>query len=236
MAKRRKEEEQTNSMSWLVTFSDLITLLFTFFVLLLSMCSLEAGKIEQLQTTTLEAMGVLLEGKRSEVDYRIITSKKRHVKIEQEIEWRLSAQYNALITWLSETLQNEVECEETEKGLTIVVKDQLLFAPSTAGISAKGAVFLGKMGNFIKDIDVDIVAEGHTDSIPIETKRFSSNWDLSIARAISVVTFLSEKTGIDPVRLCAVGYGETKPRVPNDTPENRSKNRRVELILAPNVL
>ena len=73
--------------------------------------------------------------------------------------------------------------------------------------------------------------EGHTDNIPIQTARFPSNWELSVARAVNVVKYFAEVSNIDPQRLSAVGYGESRPVVANDTPANRMKNRRVEILL-----
>ena len=74
--------------------------------------------------------------------------------------------------------------------------------------------------------------EGLTDNVPIHTARFPSNWELSIARAVSVVKYFADAGNINPQRLSAVGYGETRPLVPNNSPANRTKNRRVEIVLA----
>ena len=80
------------------------------------------------------------------------------------------------------------------------------------------------------------MVEGHTDNVPINTARFPSNWELSTARAVSVVRYLSEVVGVEPDRFSAVGYGDTKPKGSNDTPKNRKKNRRVEIILVPQII
>jgi chemotaxis protein MotB len=95
---------------------------------------------------------------------------------------------------------------------------------------------LKQIGNSFKNFEGSVLVEGHTDNLPIDTERFPSNWELSTARAVSVVRYLTEEVGINPVNLSAVGYGDTKPRVPNDTPENRRKNRRVKIILVPQIV
>ena len=80
-------------------------------------------------------------------------------------------------------------------------------------------------------MDNDILVEGHTDNVPIHNSRFASNWDLSTARAVSVVSYFVEKKGIKPTRFAVKGYGEFKPLVDNSTPENRAINRRVDILI-----
>ena len=254
-AKKQKEEAPASSLGWMVTFSDMVTLLLTFFVLLLSMCSLEAQKVKQVQRVTLEAMGVLFEGELAEVGFKTILSGKtnvlfegertgvglRAIKMAQEIFKEklsetefISERYARLkMRLVQEHLIDTVEFEETEKGIDILLRNELLFNPGRAEINPGGTTFLNRIGRVIKDAHVDIVVEGHTDNVLISTERFPSNWELSIARAVSVVKFLAEEAGVSPVVLSAVGYGDTKPRASNDTPDNRSKNRRVEIVLAP---
>jgi chemotaxis protein MotB len=95
---------------------------------------------------------------------------------------------------------------------------------------------LREMGNAFRDFEGMIVVEGHTDSVPVTTGEFPSNWELSCVRAVTIVKYLTEQVGVDPRKLSAVGYGDTKPRVANDTPEDRGKNRRVEILLVPQIV
>ncbi len=83
----------------------------------------------------------------------------------------------------------------------------------------------------IKKVSYSVRVEGHTDNVPIQTPRFPSNWELSVGRAVNVVKYFAEVSDMNPQRLSAVGYGESRPVVPNDTPLNRAKNRRVEILL-----
>lgn len=234
MVKKRKEEEDTNTLGWMVTFSDLITLLFTFFVLLLSLCSLEAGKIRYFTSACSEAIGVLHEGQLSEVEFRIIVSSKKRID-ERSLETaNLLSQFSGLRTrLLHENKQGSLQFEEEEKGLSIIMRDDLLFSSGSAEINPEGTSVLKEIGSTFKKYEGDVLVEGHTDNVPINTEMFPSNWELSNARAVSVVKYLTEEVGIDPVKLSAVGYADTKPKVSNDTPENRRKNRRVEIILVP---
>ena len=87
------------------------------------------------------------------------------------------------------------------------------------------------MANAVRPTSSSIRIEGHTDNVPIRTARYSSNWELSTARASAVVAYLVESSGFDPARLSAAGYGEFHPRVANDTPENRARNRRIDIVI-----
>ncbi len=236
MARKRGSDEPSNSMGWMVTFSDLITLLLTFFVLLLTMCSLEAGKIEQFQAACTEAMGVLLEGKFSHVEERIITSSKKRIDEKVIKTDNVLRQFAGLKTiLLQENEQGAVEFKELENGLSIILRDNLLFRTGHAEIYPAGKAVLRTIGNTVRNFEGSVLIEGHTDNVPIKTKRFPSNWELSTARAVSVVRFITEEVGVDPAKFSAVGYGDTRPKVPNDTPTNRRRNRRVEIILVPQV-
>lgn len=237
MAKRRSKEEELDVMKWMVTFSDLITLLLTFFVLLLTMCSLEAGKVQQFQAACSEAMGVLLEGKYSEVQDRIITSSKRQID-EQALKMEnILKQFSGIQTMLiSEDKGGRLEFKELERGLSIVMKNDLLFNSGKSEINPEGISVLRDIGSKFGKFEGKVIVEGHTDNISISTEKFPSNWELSISRAVNIVRFLAEEVGVKPMKMSAMGYADTKPVVSNDTPENRSRNRRVEIILVPQII
>jgi chemotaxis protein MotB len=119
----------------------------------------------------------------------------------------------------------------TKKGVLISLEDSILFNFGKAEINASGYPVLDKIATVIQSIRNPVRIEGHTDDIPISTWRFPSNWELSTARAVQVLKYFITAGKIEPQRLSAVGYGEAKPVSPNDTPENRAKNRRVEIVL-----
>ena len=107
----------------------------------------------------------------------------------------------------------------------------MLFDFGKAAINPGGLDFLNKLAALIQKVPYPVRVEGHTDNVPIRTVRFPSNWELSIARAVSVVKYFAESGKINPQRLSAVGYGETRPLMPNDSTTNRARNRRVEIVL-----
>ena len=111
------------------------------------------------------------------------------------------------------------------------MKDAILFESGRAELKPEGIEVLKKLEGLISDFDNELVIEGHTDNVPMTSGRFPSNWELSTARAVTVVRYLSESLDIDPGRLSAVGYGEYRPIKPNDTAENRAANRRVNILI-----
>jgi len=237
LAKKKSSEESSNSMGWMVTFADLITLLLTFFVLLLTMCSLEAGKIEQFQAACTQAMGVLLEGKYAQVEERIITSSKKRIDEHVIKTDSFLNQFTGIKTkLLDEDKMGNIEFEELEHGLSIIIRDDFLFSIGRSEINQAATSVLEEVGTIIGDFEGRVIVEGHTDNIPITTRQFPSNWELSTGRAVTIVKHLTEVVGVDPAKCSAVGYGDTRPKVPNDTPNNRQKNRRVEIILVPQLV
>ena len=113
----------------------------------------------------------------------------------------------------------------------LVFEDQILFDFGKDAINPEGFPLLNKIAQALIDVPYRLRVEGHTDNVPIRTKRFPSNWELSAARAVNVVKYFIRVSKLDPQRLSAVGYGDSRPVVPNDTPFNRAKNRRVEILL-----
>lgn len=116
-------------------------------------------------------------------------------------------------------------------GLVLSLAETGSFAPGRAELTPAARRVLATVGDVIARLPNDIRVEGHTDDAPVQGGVFASNWDLSTARATRVVQYLSEAAGIDPRRLSAAGYAEYRPRVPNDTPESRARNRRVDIVV-----
>jgi chemotaxis protein MotB len=120
-----------------------------------------------------------------------------------------------------------------EEGVLLEIKDSALFASGTAQPAAQAGGIVAKISGVLSKNSNQVVVEGHTDSVPIQTAQFPSNWELSSARAASVVRALQE-SGINPNRLTASGLAETKPKSSNDTAQGRSENRRVSLLVLNN--
>lgn len=137
---------------------------------------------------------------------------------------------NALLSFKSDELSVEVKNGKVYVSLS----DKLLFKSGSAAIESKGVEAIKVLADVLnKNKDIDILVEGHTDSNPIKTALYSDNWDLSVARAISIVRILTAEYKITPTRLTASGKGEFSPRATNSTAEGRASNRRTEIILSP---
>jgi chemotaxis protein MotB len=234
--KKAKVEEGENTQSWLTTFLDMMTLLLTFFILLLSMCSLEAGKVKQVVSACRAAMGALEEGTLSEFSIGTPIVSKREAYAVQSflIPGRSSVKQTTRMTQLMASLaqMDDISVSLDERGLVVNLGENILFDLGKAKLKEEAFPVLEKLSLLLRMAEGSCRVEGHTDDLPIRTEEFPSNWELSIARAVAVIKYVIRDGGVDPKRLSAVGYGDSRPVVPNDTPEQRAKNRRVELVLA----
>ncbi|MBI5546769.1 MAG: OmpA family protein [Deltaproteobacteria bacterium] len=167
-------------------------------------------------------------------------SKKQLADAKAELEKRSaelekkSAEYEGLAQSLkSEIEAGKIELSELKGKMTVKLKDKILFASGSATIGVEGKEALQKVADAFKALKGKIVrVEGHTDSDPTgKGSAFPTNWELSSARALAVVKFLQDQ-GVDPTLLSAAGYGPYQPVAPNDSPENKSLNRRIEIVLA----
>ena len=130
-------------------------------------------------------------------------------------------------------LQKELEFTISTEGLVLRVSDNALFDRGVEEVSPTAFPFLNVIANIISKSTHHVSIEGHTDNLPIHTVESPSNWDLSTTRAVNVLRYLTDKGKCSPKRLSAVGFGEYQPIFPNDTPEHRAKNRRVEFVFVP---
>ncbi|HUL60308.1 MAG TPA: OmpA family protein [Anaeromyxobacteraceae bacterium] len=161
-------------------------------------------------------------------------SKKKLEQAKAELEKR-STDYEQLAASLKGEIEaGRVEVSELRGRMAVKMKDKILFASGSATIGKEGKDSLRAVASALRAIQGKVIrVEGHTDNVPTAAGGpFPTNWELSSARALAVVRFLQE-VGMDPTRLAAAGYGEFQPMAPNDTPEGRSQNRRIEIVLAP---
>lgn len=190
--------------SWLISYLDVLTLLITLFVLMVSML----GKADFEQETQ---PGIPA----AEIGPKTTGIQPRHDGLQPRFEG----------------LEMEgVSVDEGEQGITLRIDDNLLFKSGQAELTEGGGDVIASLVPTLESFEGQISVEGHTDNIPIATARFPSNWELSTARAIAVLRYLSA-AGIPESRLRAVGYADTQPLESNDTAEGRAANRRVELLL-----
>ena len=254
MARRKKHEEHENHERWLVSYADFITLLFAFFVVMYAISSVNEGKYRVL-SETLNA--VFSDPVRSKNPIQIGEISRGQGEespapgdpLEPTFQIELpdvptepppaSADdvktINDLSQQFSNTLSDLIESEDVkitqgEDWLELEIKSRVLFDSGEARLARAAVPIIGEIADILQSAANPIQVEGFTDNNPINTPRFPSNWELSAARAASVVHLL-DRYGIKPDRMSAIGYGEYKPVADNDTEEGRQKNRRVVLVV-----
>jgi chemotaxis protein MotB len=232
MAKRRKRQEESGG-SWLTTYGDMVTLLLTFFVLLFSFSTIDVVKFKKLILSFQGAIGALPGGQTLQQSSEIfggatgIDAGDAQRQTQEILE--VTRKIQTLIS--EEGLEKDVSVQVSERGVTISLADQLLFLRGSSDLLPGGKRVLAKLGEILKLVSVPLAVEGHTDSLPLRGGPYKDNWGLSSIRASTVASYLHEGAELSPYRLKAVGYGQYKPLVPNDTEEHMSLNRRVDLVL-----
>ncbi len=227
MAKKCKcPPEEPGIPGWVVTYGDMMSLLLTFFILLLSFSSIQETKFKQAMESLQTALGVF-HNSDTIIEFENVVVPKDEGAADEEMlyEFRQLEQY-----LLDEGLDDQVEVSMTDQGIQIKIEDEFLFSSGKAVLQGTAGAVLAKISDFLDGKATTIEVSGHTDSLPINTPQFPSNWELSAARAIAVARSL-QGTGIQPARLRATGYGEFRPIADNGTPDGRSKNRRVEIFM-----
>ena len=203
--------EESDSESWMLSYSDMMTLLLAFFVLLAMLSNLNPVKMQIVAKSLNRAMG----GSHEEP---VITLAQIQADLEKIIK--------------QEGLQSQVEVSRDRHGVALSLKGSTFFASGSTDLLGPAIPFLTKIAKQINRVPYKIAIEGHTDNVPISSARFPSNWELSAARAAKVVRFFIER-GVPTDRLRAIGYADTKPVNPligNKTEYARSRNRRVVII------
>ncbi|MGG1629926.1 flagellar motor protein MotS [Rossellomorea sp. NRS-1567] len=234
--RRRQASQPTGAPKWMVTFSDLITLILVFFILLFSMSQIDivkfrtiADSFQQRQILEFYPSVIPFENPSAEPE---MEKEKTQPQNSEGTNKELNQLLADIQSYLNENkLSDVVVATRTERGLVLVLQEQALFASGEATVLEDAYPFLNKVGDLLSRIPNFVKVEGHTDNRPIGTYRFPSNWELSSARASSVIRYLVQTENLDPKRFIAVGYGDTRPIAPNDTRENLQKNRRVEVII-----
>jgi chemotaxis protein MotB len=240
----------------MTSYLDLMTLLFAFFVLLVSMSEIRTERVPIItvedamgspngaETVTVIASGTgteggLLPGGTGVLpEFNAVLPGQTGATVSDTSDRAGSApladNYNAQFGDLENSFNalslQGVDATPGTEGLTLRIADNLLFASGQAELMNEGMMLIGQLTEILQQFPGEISVEGHTDNIPINTARFPSNWELSSARAISVLLFL-EQEGIADTRMRAIGYADTRPLQSNETAAGRSGNRRVELIL-----
>lgn len=230
----RKRDRGRSEKQWLITYSDMVTLLLAFFVLLLSFSTINVEKFEQAIMSLKYSLG-LLEGGRTvsspepAVDLSDAAYQKQMEALQISQLQQVGQQLRARVGEMEVT--SGVNFRLTERGLVIQFTDNVLFDSGSAELLEGAKKVLKGLIPIIEQAPNHIRIEGHTDNVPINTKNYPSNWELSTSRATNVLRFLLQNGEFRPARLSAAGYGEFRPIASNDTAEGRAKNRRVDVIL-----
>jgi len=231
MSRRRIKEEGESTTRWLTTFNDLVTLLMVFFVLLFTMATTDVAKLKQFQVSIMRGLGVLEKGEGSPIG--VIESFGDKGSNIGMLRGKMIPEGEQSINDYMESLKSLKGTEVRLRGKDQVmsVEGRALFESGSADINPDAYPVLEELLKIIEAFSCPIRVEGHTDNVPILTEKFDSNWELSTARAVNIVKYFIDHGNVAPERLSAVGYGELRPLVPNDSPEHRAKNRRVEIVL-----
>jgi chemotaxis protein MotB len=260
MARRKKHEEHTNHEAWAIPYGDLITLLLAFFVVMYAMSSVNEGKYRVLSDSLVAAfngapktlepiqVGEKQMGPGAELAINIARQPMIESQSRRSIAPIAMAQLpmppdpagqseelagvaNEVEQSMSDLIDRElVTVRRHGKWVEVEIKTDILFPSGVATLSPAAEQVLQQLAETLKPFPNAIRVEGHTDNRPISTSAFPSNWELSAARAASVV-HLFTRAGMDPARLAVIGLGENRPAQSNATAEGRNANRRVLLVI-----
>ncbi len=227
---RKKKEECKAPPAWLTSFGDLMSLLLTFFILLYSMSTISLEKFYQAMKGIIEAFG----GHYVVYEERVISGK--NIPVQMPNMYPKMRTRRALEEKLSQIRENlrklGIKSEVVKYGSVIKLRinTDKLFPPGSDRPYPQAIPIIMDLCKKLKELDLPITIEGYTDNTPIKSSRFPSNWELSAARAVSVLRLFLQ-CGYDPKKLSAAGFGPYHPIAPNNTPEGRAKNRRIEIAI-----
>jgi chemotaxis protein MotB len=211
LKKRRKlHYERPSHERWLISYADFITLMFTFFAALYALSSVDKAKVESFSGSLRQAF-----------------------KVMEEPIPLLEEKTKALLQDISKNIQGVegVSVKTDPRGVVVTFSDAVLFASGSAEVKKEAFDVLERLSKTLNTVPGRIIIEGHTDNVPLSGGKYTSNWELSTARAASVLHFFITK-GVDPNRFAIAGYGEYRPMANNETEDGRAKNRRVELVIS----
>jgi chemotaxis protein MotB len=236
MARRKREEEQEQKLDrWLVSYADLVTLLFAFFVVMYSFSSINEGKYRVMSESLVSAfrntpLNALEE---TPVLPRPLPLTELHNKAQENVKQKRRDTMRNVAKNILEVMeplieQGTVRVLETSRGVSIEINDSVLFSPGQALLQTPSIKAMHAVAEVLTAVDFPITIEGHTDNVPISTLQFPSNWELSAVRATTVLRLFLD-AGVLPERLTAIGYADTRPVEPNLFAEARARNRRVTI-------
>ncbi|SFA74812.1 flagellar motor protein MotB [Clostridium frigidicarnis] len=232
MARKRKKKDNggLSGDEWLTTYSDTVTLLLTFFILLYTTSIVDTQKLKGIA----KEFQSMFSSSSGNAVFQV--TENAQLPTDGDSEGQGSKDvfdvYEQVKEFIEEKdLNAELQIKEDERGVILQIKDSILFESGKAELKDNSLPMLSTISELMGTLPNNIIVEGHTDNVPINNYIFKSNWELSTTRAVNVVKFFIENKGQNPVRFTAAGYGEFKPIVANDSDENKAKNRRVNILL-----
>jgi chemotaxis protein MotB len=234
-SERHKTEEPHDHGRWLVSYADFITLLFAFFVVMYAISQVNEGKYRLLSDALLQAFkpdAAALKDPRTGPRASLPGDFGGRGPDGQP-DAGMQAITRDLMSALDPLVKGgQVKVTESGLGVAVEINASLLFASAQAELQPEALPVLTSLAKVLAPVPNDVQVEGHTDNVPISTAQFPSNWELSGARASSVVRLFIDN-GVASVRLVAVGYADTRNIAPNLTPEGKAQNRRVTVMILP---
>ena len=238
MAKKKKKIDEPPDggiPAWLTTYSDLMTLMLSFFVILGSFATFEQGRIVKLVGSFAGAFKILPGGYKTDPGDQVLEPGKEMLQ-----SYRAAGE---IFTKMKGVVENSgvsggMEFSQTNKGFELSMSSYLLFGLESGKTEILPGMlpFLDEMLEVVRRESYLIRIEGHTDNYPVSSPEYPTSWDLSTARAVTILRYFVEKGGIAPSRVSAAGFGKYRPLFSNDTPEEREQNRRVVISLLKNEL
>jgi chemotaxis protein MotB len=218
--RRNATPEPDTTDRWVVSYADFITLLFAFFTTMYAISHVDVGKLERFEGSMRSAFKAAGDIQQGPVMGSLRPLFSSDLYIEREIRRDLK-KFDTI---------SDIGISRGDRGIIVSLGDALLFESGSAGIREEAIPVLSSIASVMKTIRNEVLIEGYTDNIPISNSKYPSNWELSTARAVSVLMYFLDIHHMDPSRFSASGYGEYRAIASNMTPEGRAKNRRVDII------
>lgn len=251
MSKRNHQSEHHEEHAdetWLIPYADLLTLLLALFIVLFATAQVDQKKLEQVAESFSVAFNQgsnsIFDSSRStsqvaqiqQMQTSSVLSSADKIAASQQETAQLVEIKKALDGYIKEkNLTESLEALIVEEGLMIRIRDSALYPSGSAELLPESRMLAAEIAKILRALSQNIVISGHTDSVPINTYEFPTNWDLSAKRALNFMKFiLAQDKQLQPQRFSAVGRGEYRPIAANDTEANRAKNRRVEVLILRN--
>jgi len=247
MARKKRHPEHENNERWMVSYADFITLMFAFFVVMFATSQTDKAKAQQVSDSVKQALdkggvaaavheilgGTVDEKGKGNAQMKGPGGSEKAKALPQPI---VMAELSPSMQYLNKELQAEIHDGKIEmhlepRGLVLSLRQATFFPSGEDAIDPQTYPIVEKIAQTIRELPNPVRLEGHTDSVPIHTARFHSNWELSAARSIGMMELLSEHFEIPRQRMAIAGYADTAPLDSNDTLEGRAHNRRVDIVI-----